>query len=118
MAMRKRNAATKGWAPRKKLPSSKRSSIVSYQRNDLLRLGMTAANQSMSIERRNMKKLTWEKFCILGGGEKLSREGRSYVVHPINVSTGHQALRTHTLPVFREHLNHLEWVPYTEFEMD
>jgi hypothetical protein len=79
---------------------------------------MTAENQSRSIERSNMIKLTWEKFCILGGGEKLSREGHSYVVHPMNVSTGYQALRTHTLPVFREHSEHLEWVPYTEFEMD
>jgi hypothetical protein len=79
---------------------------------------MTAENQSRSIERRNMKKLTWEKFCILGGGEKLSREGHSYVVHPMNVSTGYQTLRTHKLPVFREHSDQLEWVPYTEFEMD
>jgi hypothetical protein len=81
-------------------------------------IGVTGENESRSIERRNMKKLTWEKFCVLGGDEKLSREGHSYVVHPMNVSTGYQALRTHTLPVFREHSDHLEWVPYTEFEMD
>jgi hypothetical protein len=79
---------------------------------------MTAENQSRSIERRNMKKLAWEKFCILGGGEKLSRGSHSYVVHPMNVSTGYQALRTHTLPVSKEHSDHLEWVPYTEFETD